>query len=136
MIHFRLKILGSFIKHLADKENQQHKPTYAVKNSYSLYLHLHSIVFTFVLHISEFVYNHKCVQGAEVEAVSLFILLIHKLGPEGAAFQTGRPPAAASSSLPTCQSVFSPRATPSLSGGGVDISGIAFLPPLSCLFSF
>lgn len=105
---FRLNLLCSFIKHLADKENQQHKPAYAVKNSYSFYWHLHSIVFTFVLHISEIVYNHKCVQGAEVGALSLFILLIHKLGPEGAAFQTGKPPAAASSSLPTCQSEFSP----------------------------
>lgn len=71
---------------------------------------------------------------AQVCPLSLFILLIHKLGPEGAAFQTGKPPAAVGSSLPTCQSPFSPGATPSLSGGGVDISGI--LPSTPKLFIF
>lgn len=78
--------------------------------------------------------SHKRVHPAKVCPLSLFILLIHKLGPEGAAFQTGKPPAAVGSSLPTCQSPFSPGATPRLSGGGVDISGI--LPSTPKLFIF
>lgn len=51
-------------------------------------------------------------------------------------FKQGNPPAAVRSSLPTCQSPLCPRAIPSLSGGGVDISCIAkpFSTP-SCLFS-
>lgn len=52
-------------------------------------------------------------------------------------FKQGNPPAAVRSSFPTCQSPLCPRAIPSLSGGGVDISCIAkpFSTPKLFIFS-